>query len=421
MGRQIDTDAAPGADLFSDRDARAFLIDLLERKAVRLDETRYPFVLDEADRCSTWASSTRCGGSRPLLRRDRQTMMFSATMPKLMADLSGAVSFKDPVRVEAAPPGVAADKIAQSVHFVAQGEKTALLGQLLPGIAASARWSSHAPSTVRGERPDEEALVVSGFRRGLDPRQQEPGPARPGHSRIPGGATSPCSSRPTWPPAGSHSGREPRLQLRTFRTLSENYVHRIGRTARGRGLGQGRGVLLERGDRRVSRDREGPRRRTSRSMAARDGTRAGPSAARPKRPSRAGKTSSRRRFKPAAERRRDRRRGPKGLTALSGERPRPVPFQPASASGVGLGGIPRPRGACGPDRTKQKGRRPAGAPGPSVPWTTDMSSFGTIIVASALPRRGVGAGADTKADDHDAFPLAPFLAFEEGDRGDALE
>ena len=60
----------------------------------------------------------------PLLSKKRQTMMFSATMPKLMADLSREY-LTDPVRVEVARPGLAADKITQSVHYVVQDEKTA--------------------------------------------------------------------------------------------------------------------------------------------------------------------------------------------------------------------------------------------------------------------------------------------------------
>jgi ATP-dependent RNA helicase RhlE len=66
----------------------------------------------------------------PLLPKNRQTMMFSATMPKLMADLS-AQFLTNPVRVEVARPGVAAENIAQSVHFVAQDGKADLLVRLL--------------------------------------------------------------------------------------------------------------------------------------------------------------------------------------------------------------------------------------------------------------------------------------------------
>lgn len=57
-------------------------------------------------------------------------MMFSATMPKLMSELADAF-LTDAVRVQVNPPGQAVKKIAQSVHFVAQAAKTDLLVELL--------------------------------------------------------------------------------------------------------------------------------------------------------------------------------------------------------------------------------------------------------------------------------------------------
>ena len=66
----------------------------------------------------------------PLLPKERQTMLFSATMPKLMADLSRDY-LNDPVRIQVSPPGRPADKIDQSVHFVAQADKLGLLSKLL--------------------------------------------------------------------------------------------------------------------------------------------------------------------------------------------------------------------------------------------------------------------------------------------------
>ncbi len=128
MNRQIDT-LRRGADLLIATPGR--LIDLLERKAVRLDQTGF-LVLDEADQMLDMGFLHALKRIAPLLPKSRQTLMFSATMPKLMADLS-AQFLSDPVRVEVARPGLAADKIAQSVHFVTQDEKPALLARLLSG------------------------------------------------------------------------------------------------------------------------------------------------------------------------------------------------------------------------------------------------------------------------------------------------
>ena len=112
-----------GADLLVATPGR--LIDLLDRKAVRLDATRF-LVLDEADQMLDLGFIHALRRIAPLLPKDRQTMLFSATMPKQMAELAAAY-LTDPVRVEAAPPGKPAEKIAQSVHFVAQEEKVSLL------------------------------------------------------------------------------------------------------------------------------------------------------------------------------------------------------------------------------------------------------------------------------------------------------
>ena len=107
------------------------LIDLLDRGAVRLDQTRY-LVLDEADQMLDLGFIHALRKIAPLLPAERQTMLFSATMPKQMEELSRAY-LTDPVRVEVTPPGRAADRIAQSLHFVAKPDKAALLIDLLDG------------------------------------------------------------------------------------------------------------------------------------------------------------------------------------------------------------------------------------------------------------------------------------------------
>ncbi|MBD3679742.1 MAG: DEAD/DEAH box helicase [Rhodobacteraceae bacterium] len=126
MSRQIET-LKRGADLVVATPGR--LIDLIERRAIDLGQTRY-LVLDEADQMLDLGFIHALRRIAPLLPADRQTMLFSATMPKQMAELSKAF-LRDPIRVEVERPGVAADKITQSVHFVAQSDKFRLLTKLL--------------------------------------------------------------------------------------------------------------------------------------------------------------------------------------------------------------------------------------------------------------------------------------------------
>ncbi len=135
------------------------LIDLLDRRAVRLDETRF-LVLDEADQMLDMGFIAALRRIAPLLRKDRQTMLFSATMPKQMSELAGAY-LTDPIRIETAPPGKPADKIDQCVHFVEQAGKAELLKSHLrthPGEAALVFGR-----TKHGSEKLKKALVAAGF------------------------------------------------------------------------------------------------------------------------------------------------------------------------------------------------------------------------------------------------------------------
>ncbi len=105
------------------------LIDLIDRRAVRLDETIY-LVLDEADQMLDMGFIHALRKIAPLLATPRQTMMFSATMPKLMSELASSF-LNDPMRVQVNPPGMAVKKISQSLHYVAQAAKSELLVELL--------------------------------------------------------------------------------------------------------------------------------------------------------------------------------------------------------------------------------------------------------------------------------------------------
>lgn len=107
------------------------LIDLMERRAVDLSRTRF-LVLDEADQMLDIGFVHALRQIAPKLGKDRQTMMFSATMPKAMADLSRDY-LTNPVRVEVSPPGKVADKVTHSVHFVPKEKKQDLLINLLDG------------------------------------------------------------------------------------------------------------------------------------------------------------------------------------------------------------------------------------------------------------------------------------------------
>ena len=105
------------------------LIDLIDRKALRLDETAI-LVLDEADQMLDMGFIHALRKIAAMLPAERQTLLFSATMPKLMNEIAQAY-LKAPVRIEVNPPGKAADKVTQYVHFVEKDQKPKLLIDML--------------------------------------------------------------------------------------------------------------------------------------------------------------------------------------------------------------------------------------------------------------------------------------------------
>jgi ATP-dependent RNA helicase RhlE len=107
------------------------LLDHLETGAVSLADAR-SLVLDEADQMLDLGFIHALRRIVRLLPAQRQTLLFSATMPKLMAEIAASY-LQDPVRVEVAPPGKTADKVTQLVHFVTQGDKARLLEEYLDG------------------------------------------------------------------------------------------------------------------------------------------------------------------------------------------------------------------------------------------------------------------------------------------------
>lgn len=105
------------------------LIDLIDRRALTLEACTF-LVLDEADQMLDLGFIHALRKISDMLPKERQTMLFSATMPKQMNELAQSY-LTSPIRVEVSPPGKAADKITQEVHFIAKAEKTSLLIELL--------------------------------------------------------------------------------------------------------------------------------------------------------------------------------------------------------------------------------------------------------------------------------------------------
>ena len=92
------------------------LLDLVDRGAVDLGTASY-LVLDEADQMLDLGFIHALRRIAGLVREERQTLLFSATMPKQIGELARSY-LRSPARVEVAPAGQTADKVTQSVHFM---------------------------------------------------------------------------------------------------------------------------------------------------------------------------------------------------------------------------------------------------------------------------------------------------------------
>ncbi|GAA0282194.1 DEAD/DEAH box helicase [Alteraurantiacibacter aestuarii] len=101
------------------------LLDLIEQRCLKLDHVEI-FVLDEADQMMDLGFIKPLTRIADMLPKKRQSLFFSATMPNEIAKL-GARFITNPVKVEVDPQATTAEKVDQYVTFIEQGEKQALL------------------------------------------------------------------------------------------------------------------------------------------------------------------------------------------------------------------------------------------------------------------------------------------------------
>jgi ATP-dependent RNA helicase RhlE len=105
------------------------LVDHLQGGTARLDQVEV-LVLDEADRMLDMGFRPQLTRILQRLPRPRQTLLFSATMGAEVAEFAAA-HLTDPVRVEVARSGTTAARAEQRVFLCSQEEKLALLLALL--------------------------------------------------------------------------------------------------------------------------------------------------------------------------------------------------------------------------------------------------------------------------------------------------
>jgi ATP-dependent RNA helicase RhlE len=105
------------------------LIDLMQQRHAHLDAVEM-LVLDEADRMLDMGFIEPIRRIIGALPRQRQNLMFSATMPAEIQKLADKI-LVDPIKVAVAPVSSTAEKVRQWVLFVDRGHKRALLKDVL--------------------------------------------------------------------------------------------------------------------------------------------------------------------------------------------------------------------------------------------------------------------------------------------------
>jgi ATP-dependent RNA helicase RhlE len=225
IGRQAEN-LSRGTDILVATPGR--LIDLMDRGAIRLDSATF-LVLDEADHMLDMGFIHALRRIAPKLGTPRQTMLFSATMPKQMEEIAGAY-LNSPLRVQVSTPGKAADKITQGVHW-AQGkdDKVVLLKDYLnaspDGLALVFSRTKHGAEKLMKHLVAEgyDAVSIHG-NKSQGQRDRALKAFRDGVARIL--VATDVAARGIDIPGVSH------VYNFDLPDVPENYVHRIGRTAR---------------------------------------------------------------------------------------------------------------------------------------------------------------------------------------------
>jgi ATP-dependent RNA helicase RhlE len=111
------------------------LLDLIDTRSLTLSSVQV-LVLDEADRMLDLGFIHALKRIVKLLPRQRQTLLFSATMPRPIATLAEDY-LNDPVKVVVAPSATTVERVEQGVVFVPSDRKRDLLATLLrdPALA----------------------------------------------------------------------------------------------------------------------------------------------------------------------------------------------------------------------------------------------------------------------------------------------
>lgn len=207
------------------------LIDLINQGFVALNDLEI-FVLDEADRMLDMGFIHDVKRVISLLPSPRQTLLFSATMPKEVENLALGL-LTDPKTVKVDPVTSTVDKIEQSVYFVSKDDKKPLLIKLIkdnamPSVLVFTRTKSGADQVARLlDHSGVAAMSIHG-NKSQSARQTALNSFKSGKIRVL--AATDIAAR------GIDIAELPFVINYNIPEVPETYIHRIGRTGRA-GLG----------------------------------------------------------------------------------------------------------------------------------------------------------------------------------------
>ena len=158
------------------------LIDFIQQRKINLRDVNI-LVLDEADRMLDMGFAPQVNQILKVVPTERQTMLFSATMPGSIVKMT-SMYMKTPLQVEVAPAGTAAEGVTHELFIVRRDNKRDLLKKLLSqyrgsvllfcrtksGASRVARYISemgHRSAPIHSDRSlQQRRLALEGFRSG---------------------------------------------------------------------------------------------------------------------------------------------------------------------------------------------------------------------------------------------------------------